>query len=858
MMNAPMSGKQKRESMKFLFDELRKNSAYTKEQKRKEQAHAQQMAHKDESHSAKLEVPPKRFMPMGMPMNPEAGPNDKIPALLSKGEAVIPSKAAQDPMNKPLIKAMVREGRSDRNLSVPMPKGFNYGTTNVQGYFNGTEGVGLEPMGDYSGATAADVVSLEEQNNYRNLLNQLAGSTNQGQQTNFNVPPLLSSNLIVPQSGVQVAEAPVPPPSGKASAQKNAFNFLDSIIKTITPDVVPNTNTASGGSTSSQKIVDPAAKNIIDTSVKPDPNAIFPGKTDNRAQIIVTDAPLSIAKTEENLLLNDQLAYQRWMESRGNYEIGYHPNSKAYGAYGIMPATYETIQANDPYFKGKSIESLTPEEQDRAFLSAQSGYKKRLEQLKIEPTDANLRLSAFLGADGAAKYLADGTISKEAQNANGGEKKAKAIAEQRLAGPAGNSEYLKSLKTSNTPVNTNVVSVTADGKATPPQPTMAINTNVPPMEKSKEISPEDFAMLQERSKEIDPMLRTTTTAERDTRKPFEKWTDAISSTLKDAYNTLKDPVELKSAAKSALETLGFNAQDATRFGALVAASKALGYNNVQAVRYAGNYALQSSDRRAALEAQMSRQDKQLQYAELAADRRYSEGYDKQLRGQQFSEYQQNARASDSSVKSLEDKGWVITNKRKQSDGSYIFDKSPGEWTALEGAKPSFEMYRNGALKGVQVPFLSLELKGPGTKVQGLKLPTGGIITRAQIDEINRTGDPKQVAAVKALLSGSTSTPLASTDNPDSIEDRIYTRTRQENQDFDANQTKLENRIKDRFAEIVGNPTSKDKANEAYANFPDNVKLARQITNSIRDTIGLDLYDRKNRDLERQLKIQDTK
>jgi len=184
MMNAPLSGKQKREDMKFLFDELRKNSAYKKEQRRKEQLHAQQMAHKDESHSAKLEVPPQRSMPMAMPTNPEAGPNDKIPALLSKGEAVIPSKAAQDPMNKPLIKAMVREGRSDRNLSVPMPKGFNYGTTNVQGYFAGTEGVGLEPMGDYSGATAADLVSLEEQNKYRNLLNPLAGSTNQGQQRN--------------------------------------------------------------------------------------------------------------------------------------------------------------------------------------------------------------------------------------------------------------------------------------------------------------------------------------------------------------------------------------------------------------------------------------------------------------------------------------------------------------------------------------------------------------------------------------------------------------------------------------------------------------------------------------------------
>ena len=58
---------------------------------------------------------------INQPVNPESGPNDKIPALLAEGEAVIPASAAQDPENKPLIADMIDQGR----------QGYQQGTTKV-------------------------------------------------------------------------------------------------------------------------------------------------------------------------------------------------------------------------------------------------------------------------------------------------------------------------------------------------------------------------------------------------------------------------------------------------------------------------------------------------------------------------------------------------------------------------------------------------------------------------------------------------------------------------------------------------------------------------------------------------------
>lgn len=55
--------------------------------------------------------------------NPEAGPSDTVPAMLTPGEAVIPASVAQDSAYKPVIEALVEEGRM-RNRQPGGVKGF--------------------------------------------------------------------------------------------------------------------------------------------------------------------------------------------------------------------------------------------------------------------------------------------------------------------------------------------------------------------------------------------------------------------------------------------------------------------------------------------------------------------------------------------------------------------------------------------------------------------------------------------------------------------------------------------------------------------------------------------------------------
>ena len=52
-----------------------------------------------------------------VPTNPEAGPSDTVPAMLTPGEAVIPAAAAQDPDNKPVIEKMIEEGRAKNRMA---------------------------------------------------------------------------------------------------------------------------------------------------------------------------------------------------------------------------------------------------------------------------------------------------------------------------------------------------------------------------------------------------------------------------------------------------------------------------------------------------------------------------------------------------------------------------------------------------------------------------------------------------------------------------------------------------------------------------------------------------------------------
>ena len=129
------------------------------------------------------------------------------------------------------------------------------------------------------------------------------------------------------------------------------------------------------------------------------------------------------------------------MRSRegGSYGMQQHSDkSSASGAYGITAPAYTDIQKNDPYFAGKAQNQLTPQEQDRAANVYHSNVlTPRLTQLGIQPTEQNLQLSHFLGADGAANFLKTGQISPEAAAANGGVAKATKIAQERMSFGAG-------------------------------------------------------------------------------------------------------------------------------------------------------------------------------------------------------------------------------------------------------------------------------------------------------------------------------------------------------------------------------------------------------------------------------------
>lgn len=67
------------------------------------------------------------------PTNPEAGPSDTVPAMLTPGEAVIPAPAAQNPDNAPVIQEMIAEGRMKNRIAEANSEkfGFEGGTMDV-------------------------------------------------------------------------------------------------------------------------------------------------------------------------------------------------------------------------------------------------------------------------------------------------------------------------------------------------------------------------------------------------------------------------------------------------------------------------------------------------------------------------------------------------------------------------------------------------------------------------------------------------------------------------------------------------------------------------------------------------------
>jgi hypothetical protein len=134
--------------------------------------------------------------------------------------------------------------------------------------------------------------------------------------------------------------------------------------------------------------------------------------------------------------------YTGQQESGNNPNIGFHypanaqgqRKSSAYGTYGITANAYKDIQANNPAFANRPLESLSPEEQTQANETYRGVLGKQLQAKGVEPTEQNTRLAHLLGAQGAARYLQNRTVSPEAAAANGGQAKLQQIADARMAG----------------------------------------------------------------------------------------------------------------------------------------------------------------------------------------------------------------------------------------------------------------------------------------------------------------------------------------------------------------------------------------------------------------------------------------
>ena len=144
-------------------------------------------------------------------------------------------------------------------------------------------------------------------------------------------------------------------------------------------------------------------------------------------------APVQQAPAQGAVVPTPQDQYIAQNESGNNPNIGYHnPKlSSAYGTFGLTKGAYQDIQAADPYFQGKDITQLTPDEQTRANQTYQGVLGKQLQAQGVEATPGNLAAAHFVGAKGLADYDNNGTISKAAADANGGAARVAHIIEER-------------------------------------------------------------------------------------------------------------------------------------------------------------------------------------------------------------------------------------------------------------------------------------------------------------------------------------------------------------------------------------------------------------------------------------------
>jgi len=561
-MNSPLSGKQKREDFKFLFDELRKTVAHRKEQRRKDQAHNQKMKQSDEKHMQKMgAVPPM----MGKPMNPEAGPSDKIPALLTAGEAVIPKKAAQNPQNKPLIKAMVREGRSDVNMSVPMPKGFMCGSTGVKGYAQGTEEVTYDEMGNVINYTQPEVpvVTAEEPQVTQTL---------SPQETVVEVPPVVTPQVVTPQ-------AVVPP------------------VKATNPALVEGTPTTSNYDAEGNPIPYDPVGNAIVAPFK----AI--GRAVNNVTAPVPEVPTKVVKSynpETKQYEVNKEATDKALEANAQANAVIAGVMKREGGFvkddaGAGPTNFGINQRANPEV---NVSKLTKEQ-------AAAIYKTKYYDPLVTP---EMSIEAKNAVVDAGVNMGVGTAKKLWEQSGGDLNKFTDLRNERYAQIAANdpskAKYLPSWLE-----RSNQFRPKAEDASVPKVDT-AVTTNVPTTKTEEQFKVPPVPTVDEQGNPLPAQ-------------PYkglvEKWGDSITSTVSDVWNTIKDPKELGNFISSFVkDTLGFNGQDAARFGLLVAGSRALGYNPTQAIRYAGNYTLISSDKRNTA-AQAQKNAMELQGVKEAAD-----------------------------------------------------------------------------------------------------------------------------------------------------------------------------------------------------------------------------------------------
>lgn len=167
-MAGPLSVKMQNEKEKAILDGQQKIIKLLNDQRRAEEMHKLKVAEKVELAKQKgadisSAVPKGKapVAPLGKPSNPEAGPSDTIPAMLSPGEAVIPAPAAQLPENKGIIKSLVEQGRALAEGVIPALTGNSGGLGKAKealsgrdrvidsaaGYQSGTTNVELPPMG---------------------------------------------------------------------------------------------------------------------------------------------------------------------------------------------------------------------------------------------------------------------------------------------------------------------------------------------------------------------------------------------------------------------------------------------------------------------------------------------------------------------------------------------------------------------------------------------------------------------------------------------------------------------------------------------------------------------------------------